>query len=85
LDRQYQEVLASGATVSEEIGLGLDRVRLATDQSHQVAATAAKKRRQAFRLFQIIDVFNALTLGHSHNASILILCNQNWQKGPKAP
>jgi hypothetical protein len=85
MGRQYEEVLASSATVREEIGLGLGWVRLATDQSHQVAATAAKKRRQALRVFQIIDVFHAFTLRPTRNASILFLCNQDWQQGPKVP
>jgi hypothetical protein len=65
--------------------LALERDALQTRIADlEVAATAAKQRRQAFRLFQIIDVFHAPTLRHTREASILFLCNQDWQQAPKA-
>ena len=68
-----------------ESKLALERDALQTRIADlEVAATAAKQRRQAFRLFQIIDVFHAPTLRHTREASILYLCNQGCQQAPKA-
>jgi hypothetical protein len=54
------ELLAGRAAVSEKIGFGLDWMGLTADQSHQAAATLAKKGRQVFGVLGF-DVFHAAT------------------------
>ncbi len=50
-NRQREEILASRAAVGKKIGLGLGGMRLATNQPHQAAATAAKKGAKLFAPF----------------------------------
>ena len=57
VDRQHEKLFAGRAGISEEVGFGLDRVRLAANQSHEVAAMPAENRCQTLRFFRC-DMFH---------------------------
>jgi hypothetical protein len=72
---QHEDLFTRRATIGEKIGLGLDGMRLATDQAHQRAAAPAKQWRRGFFLSDVY-VFHDATLGPAAPASILFPCNQ---------
>lgn len=56
-DWQDQKFVAARAVVREKVGLGLYRMGLAADQTHQATAMGAKNRRQALGI-AYFDVFH---------------------------